>query len=64
MTQTVFPEVQAATDALEQRITLTESEIAQMKESITEKKRIVKGLKKAIAAVNPTSKKKVAVSAS
>jgi hypothetical protein len=36
MTQAVFPEVQAATAALEQRITMTESEIAQMKESITE----------------------------
>jgi hypothetical protein len=58
MTQAVFPEVQAATAALEQRITLTESEIAQMKEGISEKKKFLKGLKRAIAAVNPSSKKK------
>lgn len=58
MTQGLFPEVQAATAALEQRITLTESEIAEMKESISEKKKLVKGWKKAIAAVNPTSRKR------
>jgi hypothetical protein len=64
MTQAVFPEVQAATAALEQRISMTESEITQMKESISEKKKLVKGWRKAIAAVNPTTKKKAAVSAS
>ncbi len=53
MNQLDFPEVQAATAAMQQRITLTESEIAHLKESITEKKKFVKGLKKAIAAVNP-----------
>ena len=53
MTQEVFPEIHAATQALEQRISLTESEIAQMKEAITEKKRLIKGWRKAIAAVSP-----------
>jgi len=53
MTQAVFPEIQAATSALEQRVRLTEAEIAQMKETISEKKRLIKGLKKAIAAVRP-----------
>ena len=64
MTQPLFPEVQAATAAMQQRIALTEAEISQMKESITEKKKLVKGLKKAIAAVTPTSKNKAAVSGS
>jgi len=53
MTQEMFPEIHAATKALEQRITLTESEIGQMKDSITEKKRLIKGWKKAINAVSP-----------
>lgn len=64
MTQELFPEVQTATAALEQRITLTEAEIAQLKESIAGKKKLVKGLKKAIAAVNLSTKKKGAVSGS
>jgi hypothetical protein len=53
MAQELFPEVEAATQALEQRITITEQEIGEMKESITQKKRLVKGWKKAIAAVRP-----------
>jgi hypothetical protein len=63
MTQEVFPEIHAATQALEQRISLTESEIGQMKEAITEKKRLIKGWKKAIAAVipKPPGQKKTAV---
>jgi len=55
MTQEVFPEIHAATKALEQRIALTESEIGQMKDSITEKKRLIKGWRKAINAVTPNS---------
>ena len=53
MTQDVFPEIQAATQALQQRIVLTETEIDKMKESITEKKRLIKGWRKAINAVSP-----------
>ena len=53
MTQEVFPEIQAATEALEKQIALTETEIDQMKETITSKKQLVKGWRKAIAAVNP-----------
>jgi hypothetical protein len=40
MTQTTFPEIQAAAEALESRLALTESEIAQMKESIKAKKAV------------------------
>ena len=53
MTQEVFPEIQAATQALEQRIATTETEIIQMEETIAAKKQLVRGLRKAIAAVNP-----------
>lgn len=38
MTQEVFPEIQAAAQALQARITLTETEIAELKESIAAKK--------------------------
>lgn len=53
MTQEVFPEIQAATEALEKQIALTEIEIDQMKETIASKKQLVKGSRRAIAAVNP-----------
>ena len=56
MTQDVFPEIQAATRALEQRIATTETELAQMKDTMNEKKRLIKGLRKAIAAVEPAPK--------
>ena len=67
MTQEVFPEIQAATQALEQRISATEAEITQMKESIAGKKQLVRAWRKAISAVSPkpaNQKKKTAVSAS
>lgn len=64
MTQEVFPEIQAATQALEKQIALTETEIDHMKETIAGKKQLVKGWRKAISAVSPkpaTQKKKAAV---
>ena len=60
MTQETFPEVQAATAALEKQITLTETEIDQMKETIAGKKQLVKGWRRAIAAVVPKPQKKKA----
>ena len=53
MTQEVFPEIQAATEALQQRIALTEVEVDQMQVAMTEKKRLIKGWRKAIHAVSP-----------
>jgi hypothetical protein len=53
MTQEFFPEIQAATQALEKQIALTETEITQMKETMAGKKRLVRGWRKAIAAVSP-----------
>jgi hypothetical protein len=53
MTQEVFPEIQAATQALEKQIALTEAEIDQMKETINGKKQLVRGWRKAIRAVSP-----------
>ena len=47
MTQEVFPEIHAATAALEKRIFLTEAEVDQMQEAVTEKKRLIQGWKKA-----------------
>jgi hypothetical protein len=51
MTQITFPEIQAAAEALESRITLTEAEIAEMKESIKAKKELVRSWRKALSAV-------------
>jgi len=48
--QQVFPEIQAAADALEKRVALTEAEIAQMKEDLKTKKALVKSWRKALAA--------------
>jgi hypothetical protein len=53
MTQETFPEVQAATKALEQRIAATEVEINEMKEDIAGRKQLVRAWRKAISAVNP-----------
>jgi len=63
MTQEVFPEIQAAKQALEKQIALTQTEIDQMKETIATKKQLVKGWRKAISAVSPkpTSQKSKAV---
>jgi hypothetical protein len=65
MTQTTFPEVQAAVEALESRISLTEAEITQTMEELKAKKALVKSWRKAIAAFGPRpggQKKKAAAS--
>lgn len=53
MNQQLFPEIQAATEAMEKRIAITEAEIVEMKESITAKKQLVRAWRKAVAAVTP-----------
>ena len=53
MTQVLIPEIQAAVDALENQIVLTEAEVADLKKTVKEKRQLVKGWRKAIAAVNP-----------
>jgi hypothetical protein len=53
MTQTTFPEIQAATEALEKRVALTEAEITQTKEELKAKKALVKSWRKALAAFTP-----------
>jgi hypothetical protein len=53
MIQQMFPEIQAATEALESRIRLTEAEIAQMKEDIQAKKELLRSWRKALSAFNP-----------
>ena len=62
MTQEVFPEIQAATQALENQIAATEAEITEMKQTIDGKKQLVKAWRKAVSAVNPrpTAQKKKA----
>ena len=63
MTQDVFPEIQAATEALEKRISITEAEVAQMKEGLKARKEQLRSWRKALAAFNPrpaTRKKRVA----
>ena len=52
MTQEVFPEIQAATEAPKARIALTETEVAQMKDGIKEAKReLLRSWRKALAAL-------------
>lgn len=53
MTQEVFPEIQAAAQALQARITLTETEIAELKESIAAKKGQLRAWRRAVAAFSP-----------
>ena len=63
MTQEIFPEIEAATEALKTRIALTETEISQMKEAVKTKKGLVRAWRKALAAFNPrppAQKKKAA----
>ena len=62
MTQTTFPEIQAAAEALEARIAMTETEIDQLKESIKAKKALVRSWRKAVAAIStrPATPKKKA----
>ena len=54
MNQEVFPEIQAATEAIEARIALTEAEVAQMKEEVRAKKALLRSWRKALATFNPT----------
>ena len=65
MTQETFPEIKAATEALEARVALTEAEIVQMKDEIKAKKALVKSWRKALAAFHPrppAQRKKAAAS--
>ena len=56
MTQEVFPEIQAATEAVQARILLTEKEIAEMKEAIVAKKAELRSWRKAVDAFIPRRK--------
>jgi hypothetical protein len=51
--QEVFPEIKTATDALEKRIAITESELVEIKESMATKKQLVRSLRKALAVMSP-----------
>jgi hypothetical protein len=53
MTEQTFPDIQAATEAMQKRIELTEAEIAQLQETIAAKKQLVRAWRKGIAAVSP-----------
>jgi hypothetical protein len=50
MNQEVFPEIQAATEAIEKRIALTEVELAEMKEGIKRRKALLRSWRKALSA--------------
>jgi hypothetical protein len=65
MNSETFPEIQAATEALQKRITLTEAELAELKDIIRQKKSLVRSWRKALAAFTPATappRKKMAVS--
>ena len=46
MTQEIFPEIQAAAEALKTRIALTETEVAQMKDGIKAKRELLRSWRK------------------
>jgi hypothetical protein len=56
--QDTFPEIEAAAQALEKRIAITESEMAQMKDGIAARKRLVRSWRKALPAFRPAVSKK------
>ncbi len=58
--QETFPEIEAAAQALEKRIAITETEMVQMKDGIAARKRLVRSWRKALSAFSPsaTTKKK------
>jgi hypothetical protein len=63
MNPELFPEIQAATEALQKRIALTEAEVTQLKDTIKTKKTLLRSWRKALAAFTPataTRKKKAA----
>ncbi len=53
MTQQTLPEILVATEALESRIAITESEVQRMKDDVAEKRRLLRSLRKALATINP-----------
>ena len=53
MTQDVFPEIQAATEALESRIAITDGEVSRLKEEIAAKRLLLRTWRKALATFNP-----------
>jgi len=63
MTEEHFPEIQAATEALEARIALTEAEVFAMKEGIKQRQRLIRSWYKALDAFHPSTPKKRAAKA-
>lgn len=64
MSEELLPELRIASEALESRIAITDSEVAQMKETIAGKRVLLRSLRKALASINPkrtASRKRVAV---
>ena len=53
MIQEMFPEIEAAAEALKTRIQMTESEISEMKEDLKAKKQLLRTWRKALSAFNP-----------
>ena len=65
MTPEVFPEIQAATEALKARIALTETELAEMKDRIKASRGLLRSWRKALSAFDPkrpVSKKRAVAS--
>ena len=58
MTEQTFSEIQVATEALESRIALTEAEVADMKEGIKQRQKLLRSWYKALDAFNPQAAKK------
>jgi hypothetical protein len=63
MSEELLPELRVATEALESRIAITDGEVAEMKETIAGKRKLLRSLRKALATINPkraTPKKRAA----
>jgi DNA/RNA-binding domain of Phe-tRNA-synthetase-like protein len=53
MNQELFPEIQVATQALETRIAITETEVAQLKQQVADKRQLLRAWRKALSAFGP-----------
>jgi len=64
MTAQTFTEIEAAKDALERQIILTEIEVAGLKQTIKERRKLIRSWRKAQSALSPpAAKKKMAAEA-
>lgn len=53
MMQNMLPEIESATEALQRRIVITEAELSEIKQTLSEKKALLRTCRKALATFSP-----------